>query len=68
MSFAGKALVKISFGPMQSYFKAENIQTMPNFELSYVLETVKQADVKNQGMWKCPIKFGITDSKWYVSL
>ncbi len=32
MSFAGKPLVKIAFGPLQSYFLAENIPTMPNFE------------------------------------
>ncbi len=39
MSFSGKHLAKISFGPLQSYFEAENIQTMPNFEWSNVLET-----------------------------
>ncbi len=41
MSLAGKALVKVSFGSLQSYFLAENIPTMPNFEWSNVLETEK---------------------------
>ncbi len=30
MSFAGKTLIKNSFGPLQHCFLAENISTMPN--------------------------------------
>ena len=41
MSFAGKSLVKISFGPLQSYFWAKNILTMPDFEWSNELKTEK---------------------------
>ncbi len=41
MLFAGKFLARISFGHLQSYFWAENIQTMPNFEWYNVLETGK---------------------------
>ena len=38
ISFVGKPVGKISFRPLQSYFWAENIQTMSNFEWSNVLE------------------------------
>ena len=49
MLYAGKPLDKISFGPLQSYFWTENMQTIPNFQWSNVLEIEKYADVKNQG-------------------
>ncbi len=52
MSFAGKALV--------------NIQTMPNLEWPNVLETEKQPDVKDQGMCKRPIEFGITENDKHI--
>ncbi len=46
MSFAGKPLVKIPFGPLQSYSYAENIQTMTNIEWYNVLFRIVCGELK----------------------